>query len=342
MERWVLQQEFPNWDSLRIMNSRGDHLEWMHRHFASTVIAGSNCWPRSRPRMGRLTAVPRSSHPELTELLEGVKNEIQLRDAGGLPAGRVPVLDQKADELGFYVCRGRDVAQGPLAPLRGGGRADQPDPDGTERVGRRAARADADRPGSRHAGRADRRSGGGRGVERQLRAARRVQHRLGGDEAAVASQGSGPRDPTLLDEGTITHDGEFFKYSGLFTFARPVQERLPVKMGAMRGPSRSKRPRSSPTAATMRSATPARPTINAATTRSSRTRRDVQDPRSRRLVVFSVAEDGDVAKDAARSMVGLYASSMPHEQLKRNGVDPRNWRRSSRPSGPATWPRASS
>jgi hypothetical protein len=41
MERWVLQQEFPNWDSLRIMNSRGDHLEWMHRHFADTVIAGS-------------------------------------------------------------------------------------------------------------------------------------------------------------------------------------------------------------------------------------------------------------------------------------------------------------
>ena len=41
---------------------------------------------------------------------------------------------------------------------------------------------------------------------------------------------------TLLDEGVITYDGEFFKYSGLFTFARPVQERLPVKMGAMRGP----------------------------------------------------------------------------------------------------------
>ena len=41
MEVWVLQQAFPNWDSLRIMNSRGDHLEWMHRHFAATVIAGS-------------------------------------------------------------------------------------------------------------------------------------------------------------------------------------------------------------------------------------------------------------------------------------------------------------
>jgi len=41
MERWVLQQEFPNWDSLRIMNSRGDHLAWMHRHFATRVVTGS-------------------------------------------------------------------------------------------------------------------------------------------------------------------------------------------------------------------------------------------------------------------------------------------------------------
>jgi hypothetical protein len=41
MQRWVLQQEFPNWDSLRIMNSRHDHLEWMHRHFANSVVTGS-------------------------------------------------------------------------------------------------------------------------------------------------------------------------------------------------------------------------------------------------------------------------------------------------------------
>jgi hypothetical protein len=41
MERWVLQQTFPNWDSLRIMNSRGDHLAWMHRHFAYNVVTGS-------------------------------------------------------------------------------------------------------------------------------------------------------------------------------------------------------------------------------------------------------------------------------------------------------------
>ena len=41
MERWVLQQTFPNWDSLRIMNSRSDHLAWMQRHFATTVVTGS-------------------------------------------------------------------------------------------------------------------------------------------------------------------------------------------------------------------------------------------------------------------------------------------------------------
>ena len=41
MQRWVLQQELPNWDSLRIMNARHQHLDWMHRHFADTVITGS-------------------------------------------------------------------------------------------------------------------------------------------------------------------------------------------------------------------------------------------------------------------------------------------------------------
>ena len=42
MQRWVLQQTFPNWDTLRIMHARGDHLAWMHRHFADTVVSGSS------------------------------------------------------------------------------------------------------------------------------------------------------------------------------------------------------------------------------------------------------------------------------------------------------------
>ncbi|WP_017615520.1 hypothetical protein [Nocardiopsis salina] len=41
MEQWVLQQTFPNWDTLRIMHARADHLDWMHRHFAEKVVSGS-------------------------------------------------------------------------------------------------------------------------------------------------------------------------------------------------------------------------------------------------------------------------------------------------------------
>lgn len=42
MEQWVLQQEFPNWDTLRILQARRDHLTWMHRHFAHRVLSGAD------------------------------------------------------------------------------------------------------------------------------------------------------------------------------------------------------------------------------------------------------------------------------------------------------------
>lgn len=35
----VVQQAFPNWDTLRIVASRHDHLDWMHRHWAAKVIS---------------------------------------------------------------------------------------------------------------------------------------------------------------------------------------------------------------------------------------------------------------------------------------------------------------
>ncbi|NRQ39205.1 hypothetical protein HII36_46400 [Nonomuraea sp. NN258] len=40
MTEHVTQQSFPNWDTLRLVRSRADHLAWMHRHFAGTVISG--------------------------------------------------------------------------------------------------------------------------------------------------------------------------------------------------------------------------------------------------------------------------------------------------------------
>lgn len=130
---------------------------------------------------------------------------------------------------------------------------------------------------------------------------------------------------TLLDDGVITHEGEFFNYTGLFTFARPVQERLPVKMGAMRGP-KSFQVSAEFSDGCHHALSYTREAydymVEHCTIGAERAGKNVQDLDLGAWIVFSVAEDSAVAKDAARSMVGLYASSMPHEQLRRNGVEP--------------------
>ena len=41
---------------------------------------------------------------------------------------------------------------------------------------------------------------------------------------------------TVLDEGAIDFTGDFYSYTGVTTAARPVQEHLPLKVGAMGGP----------------------------------------------------------------------------------------------------------
>ena len=40
MTEHVRQQDFPNWDTQRIAASRTDHLDWMHRHWATIVVSG--------------------------------------------------------------------------------------------------------------------------------------------------------------------------------------------------------------------------------------------------------------------------------------------------------------
>ena len=40
MTEHVTQQTFPNWDTQRIAAGRHDHLDWMHRHWATTVVSG--------------------------------------------------------------------------------------------------------------------------------------------------------------------------------------------------------------------------------------------------------------------------------------------------------------
>jgi hypothetical protein len=40
MEEHIRQQDIPAWDTLRIVDSRWEHLAWMHDHFAGSVLSG--------------------------------------------------------------------------------------------------------------------------------------------------------------------------------------------------------------------------------------------------------------------------------------------------------------
>jgi hypothetical protein len=40
MTEHVQQQDLPNWDMHRIVDSRWEHLAWMHDHFADNVLSG--------------------------------------------------------------------------------------------------------------------------------------------------------------------------------------------------------------------------------------------------------------------------------------------------------------
>ncbi|NEK58465.1 LLM class flavin-dependent oxidoreductase [Geodermatophilus sabuli] len=130
---------------------------------------------------------------------------------------------------------------------------------------------------------------------------------------------------TLLDDGAITYDGEFFSYDGLFTFARPVQQRLPVKMGAMRGP-KSFEAAAEHSDGCHHALSYSREAYEYAAQHlrigAERAGKDWTTLDFGAWVVVAVGRDSAAAKDAARSMVGIYASSMPAEQLERNGVDP--------------------
>ena len=130
---------------------------------------------------------------------------------------------------------------------------------------------------------------------------------------------------TFLDEGAINFQGEFYRYTGLFTFARPVQERLPLKLGAMRGP-KSFQLAGEVSDGVHHALSYTREAydflVENVKIGAERAGRDWQSLDIGAWVVFAIGRDSAAAKEAARSMVGLYASSMPQEQLERNGVNP--------------------
>src|SRR5919201_302103 len=139
------------------------------------------------------------------------------------------------------------------------------------------------------------------------------------------------REPTLicqqlatLDEVKIDFQGDFFQYTGLFTAARPVQEHLPLKMGAMKGP-RSFEAAGEIADGMHHALGYAREAYDYAVEHvrigADRAGRDPDNLDLGAWVVFVVSEDSAAAKRAARIITAFYIPSMPPELLERHGVD---------------------
>jgi hypothetical protein len=60
------QQDLPAWDTQRIVDSRWDHLDWMHAHFADDVVLageGSETMPEEHEMPSEDEAGPRPVDP---------------------------------------------------------------------------------------------------------------------------------------------------------------------------------------------------------------------------------------------------------------------------------------
>jgi 5,10-methylenetetrahydromethanopterin reductase len=130
---------------------------------------------------------------------------------------------------------------------------------------------------------------------------------------------------TFLDDGKIDFHGDFFQYTGLFTAARPVQERIPLLMGGMKGP------RSFITAGELAdgmhhalsySREAYDYVVENVRKGADKAGRSLDEIDIGAWVVTVVAEDSAAAKQAARILVAFYISSMPPEQLARHGISP--------------------
>ncbi len=128
---------------------------------------------------------------------------------------------------------------------------------------------------------------------------------------------------TFLDEGKIDFQGDFFQYTGLFTAARPVQERIPLLMGGMKGP-RSFIAAGELADGLHHALSYSREAYDYVVENvrkgASNAGRDLNGFDVGAWVVTVVAEDSAAAKKAARIIVAFYISSMPPEQLERHGI----------------------
>ena len=130
---------------------------------------------------------------------------------------------------------------------------------------------------------------------------------------------------TFLDDGVITYEGQFHTYNGLFTFARPVQEHLPLYIGAMRGP------KSMQLAGEVSDGVHSALGYNKAwydyvvenvKIGAESAGRDWTTLDIGAWCVVTCGPDSEKAKTAARAIVTFSLSSQPDEQFEAHGIDP--------------------
>jgi 5,10-methylenetetrahydromethanopterin reductase len=130
---------------------------------------------------------------------------------------------------------------------------------------------------------------------------------------------------TLLDDGSIDFQGDFFEYTGVTTAASPVQEHLPLKVGAMGGPRSMEL--AGEIADGLHTACAYSPealqyAMRHFTVGADRAGRDAERLDIGDSLLGAIAPEADVAQRAGRIMASFYVPSMPPALLDRHGIDP--------------------
>jgi 5,10-methylenetetrahydromethanopterin reductase len=129
---------------------------------------------------------------------------------------------------------------------------------------------------------------------------------------------------TFLADGAIDFDGDYYRYAGLFTAARPVQSPFPIKLGGMRGP-RSFELAGEIADGLHTACAYSREALDFAASAFRRgAERSGRDWRELDLAdnpLGAIAAEPEPAREAARIMAAFYIGSMPVELLARHGIE---------------------
>jgi 5,10-methylenetetrahydromethanopterin reductase len=129
---------------------------------------------------------------------------------------------------------------------------------------------------------------------------------------------------TVLDEGAIDFEGDFYRYTGVTTAARPVQEHLPLKIGAMGGPKSMEL--AGEVADGLHTACAYSPealgyAIEHFRVGVERVGRSMAGLDLGDSLLGAIAPDPEVARRAGRILAAFYIPSMPPALLDRHGIE---------------------